>query len=549
MGKAVSKELAGDSTIAAPSRGRLVTSLLQRGGRGPYLLVAFVLLHGLSWIMANPPGYAPDEPAHYTKAIGVGRGELVGQPEPYPIGPGFGPLQLKWINKASRTVKIPPRLSPGGLACSIFDPTKTAACIYDIQTNPDFIQFRTYVGTYEPFLYLPPGVAMNRAGNPVTATLLGRMVSGGIALGLLAGAAAALMTGAAPGSGIGLVAALTPMVVFLASALSPAGPELAGSICLTAVALRVARGHPVPRAVWLLGGVSGAVLALSRSLGPFLVLAVLAVFVVAAPPRKLADTVRRGGRWAALAAVGILLGVGGNLAWALRVQPSPDLSLENVLSFVGRSVREMPEVLRQGVGSFGWADVNMPSLAYWLWALVVGVLVVTAFAVGRPRDRAFLAVVVLGCFVGIIAIAAAVIHQTHFPMYGRYALPLWVIVPMCAGEIVTRNHHRVPPRFWRPPLVGLPLIAAAVHATGWYVNARRYAVSELGPVWFFGHSQWHPRGGWAPWLGTSVVALGCLCAYGVLAARLARAPADGAQAGRTSHLPIVRRQGKEVAAS
>ncbi len=515
--------MAAHTNVAAATGTRGVSVPSQRG-IGPYLLIGFVLLLGFSWVFANPPGYAPDEPAHYTKAVGVGRGELVGTPEPYPVGPGFGPLQLQWINKASRTFKIPPGLSPGGLACSIFSPTETAACIYEIETNGELIQFRTYVGTYEPFLYLPPGLAMNRTDNPVTATLVGRMVSGAIALGLLAAAAAVLVKRSVPGSGIGLVAAITPMVVFLGSALSPAGPELAAAICLTAVVLRLTRAGPVPRSIWFVAAGSGSVLALSRSLGPFLLVAILGVFVAAAGPRGLAQTVRNGGRWASLAGAVILLGVMANVAWGLRVQPQPSISLGSVLSLIGRSVRELPEVLRQGVGSFGWADVNMPSVAYLGWATMVGVLILTALAIGRPRDRAFLGMTILGCFVGSVAIAAAVIHQTHFPMYGRYALPLWVIVPLCAGEIVTRNHHRLPTALWRASLVGLPLVAAAVHATGWYVNARRYAVSEIGPVWFFGHSEWHPRAGWEPWFVMSILGLGCLCAYGVLAARAVDGP-------------------------
>jgi hypothetical protein len=516
--------MAGHSNPAVTARDDRGASAFEQRGPGPRLLIAFVLLIGTSWIVANPAGYAPDEPAHYTKAIGVGRGELVGKPEPYPIGPGFGPLQLRWINKASRTFKIPPGLSPGGLACSIFSPNETAACVYQIQTNNEFIQFRTYVGTYEPFMYLLPGVAMNRAHNPVTATLLGRIVSGGIALVLLAMAAAVLVQRGSPGSGIGLVGAVTPMVVFLGSALSPAGPELAAAICLTAVVLRLARGGRVPRSVWLAAAGSGAVLVLSRSLGPFLLAAVLGVFLVAAGPRGSARIARRGGWWAWLAGSVILLGVAANLAWGIRVQPSPSVDLESAFSWIGRSVRDMPEVLRQDVGSFGWADVNMPMAAYLAWGAMIGVLVVTAFAVGRARDRLFLGTMILGCFLGTVVIATAVIYQTYFAMYGRYALPLWVIVPLCAGEILTHNRHRLPTWYWRAFLIGVPLVAAAVHATGWYVNARRYAVSETGPLWFFGHSEWHPRGGWEPWVATSILALGSLCAYGVLAARAAGRP-------------------------
>jgi hypothetical protein len=45
----------------------------------PLLVSAFLVLMGVAWLMATPPGSAFDEPAHYTKAIGVGRGEFRGQ--------------------------------------------------------------------------------------------------------------------------------------------------------------------------------------------------------------------------------------------------------------------------------------------------------------------------------------------------------------------------------------------------------------------------------------------------------------------------------------
>jgi len=38
---------------------------------GSALFVAFLFLLATAWVFANPPGYAPDEPAHYTTAVGV----------------------------------------------------------------------------------------------------------------------------------------------------------------------------------------------------------------------------------------------------------------------------------------------------------------------------------------------------------------------------------------------------------------------------------------------------------------------------------------------
>jgi len=499
---------------------------------GPSLFVAFLLFMGVAWVFANPPGYAPDEPAHYVKAIGVGRGQFVGRPGAYPIGPGFGPLQLQWINKASRQVDLPPGRTPGSFACSVFNPTISAYCLNAPQA-PEGGPFLTYVGTYEPFLYAAPGLAMTGADNAVTALLLGRSVSALISLGLLAAAAFVLMIpGAGARSLIGLTAAATPMVVFLAAELGPTGTEICAAICVTAVFLRLARDrsptsaseHSVPRWIWPVAAFSGLVLVTSRSLGPVFLVALVGLFVVAAGPRGAVDVLRRGGRWATAAGAAVSIGIIANLAWGIAVQPHPSPGLRSVLSWVGPSVREVPEVLRQDIGSFGWADVNMPRAAYLAWGLMVVGLVVMAFVIGQRRQRVLLAVAIAGCFAGTVALAAAVIHQTYFPMYGRYALPMWITVPLIAGEIVMLNRRRLPPSLLTSLSIGVPLVAAAVHATGWYVNGRRYAVSDYGPVLWPGHSEWAPRGGWEPWFVVVILAVACLVGSGILSAREDDAP-------------------------
>jgi len=493
------------------------------------LFIAFLVLMGIAWLFANPPGYAPDEPAHYTKAVGVGRGQFVGRPGSYPVGPGFGPLQLQWINKAARRVDLPAGLSPGSFACSVFNPTISAYCL-DTPQPPESKLARpylTYVGSYEPFLYLAPGLVMTRARDAVSALLLGRSVIALIGLGLLAGAAAVLWVPAAGArSLIGLVAATTPMVIFLATELAPTGTEICAAVCATAVLLRLARREQVPWWVWLVAAFSGAVLAMSRSLGPIYVVVVLAIFVLAAGPRDAVRVLRRGGRWAAAAGAAVAVGVAANLAWGVAVQPHPSPSVHSVLSWVRPSIGEVPEVLRQDIGSFGWQDVNMPRVAYLAWAVLVLVLVVAAFAVGQRRQRVLLAATIAGCLVGTVALAAAVIHQTNFPMYGRYALPMWVTVPLVAGEAVVLNRRRLPTPLLTSLGVGVPVVAAAVHATAWYVNGRRYAVSNFGPVLWPGHSQWSPRGGWSPWFVVAALAVACLVGHGLLSAREPELPPE-----------------------
>jgi len=487
------------------------------GRHGLLLVVLFVGLTGVSWIVANPPGYAPDEPAHYTKALSVGHRVWVGQPGAYDIGPGFGPAQLGWINQAARVVEIQPNMAPDQLACSIFQPRRSAACLDHGVAPPDVVVPRlTYVGTYEPFLYLPAGLVMNRASNPKTAMLLGRMVTGGIAFTLLALAAAVLWLPGQRGYPLlGFLAATTPMVLFIASGLSPSGPEIGAAVCVTAVVLRLGRLEPPGPLVWLALGGAGAVLGCGRSFGPVYLLADVGLLVVQGGPRAAWRTVRKGGRLAAAAGVVMLLAVAADVAWGVVVQPHPSVTAGAVLSAVGRSILDVPHVLGQDVGSFGWADVAMPRGAYVVWGAVVLGLVVVAFSVGRPRQRVVLGLVLGGCLTGTVAIAAGVIHQTHFPMYGRYALPLWVMLPLTAGETVRANRQRLSAALDRRLLPAVAIAVSVVHFTGFYANARRYAVGDRGPLLFLGRSEWSPPGGAAVWV--VVVGLGVLSllAYGV----------------------------------
>ncbi len=490
----------------------------------PVLVIAFLVTVTVAWSYANPPGYAPDEPAHYTKAVGVGEGQWVGEPGRYPVGPGFGPAQLEWINKAARVVQVPANLAPDFFACSIFQPDRSAACL---NTAPDPPAHRvprlTYVGTYEPFVYLLPGLVMARAGDAVQALALGRTISGGISLGLLVLAVLVLWR---PGAGalplVGLVVAVTPMVVFLVSGFAPSGPELAGAVCLSAVVWRLARSEPPTALVWVALALAGTTVAVSRSSGPFFVAANVALFLLLLRPGPALAVVRRGGRAAAASLGLVVVGLGANVAWGLAVQPQPDLDAGRVLSWVGRSFSEIPGVLREDVGVFGWADVRMPAIAYGAWALLAAGLLALAFRLGGSRERLVLAAVIAGCVLGTVGLAAAIIHQTNFPMYGRYALPLWVIVPIGAGEVVLAHRDRLEPVLARAVVGTTVVVAGIVHFVGFWANARRYAVSDHGPVFFLGRSQWSPAGGWKVWVLLVAVGVVSLMAYPLLAERESR---------------------------
>jgi hypothetical protein len=486
-------------------------------------LVLYLSLLVVAWVFANPPGYLHDEPAHYTKALGVGQFDWQGRPGKYEIGPGFGPLQLEWINKAARVYEMPPNMAGDKFACSVFHPKRSAICLDHLPTPTTKVARLTYVGSYEPFLYLPPGLAMRLAHTATEALRIGRVVSAAIALALLVLAVVVLHEPGEPGFPLlGLLAATTPMVVFLASGLSPAGPEIGAQICFVAALVRFTRRRPVTPVVWVAAAAGGAILAMSRSLGPFFVAYDVILLALLVGPSRVWRAIRRGQRAAVAAGAVVLAGVVADGWWGVTVQAHPDHKVADVLAQIPGSLRDVPEVLRQGMGVFGWADVSMPKFAYLAWGFLVVALVGFALVVGDRRERLAVGAVVLAAFAGTVVIDAAVIRQTHFPMYGRYALPLWVVVPLVAGEVVYRNHRTLPVAIQWRGLVSASVIAAAVQFIGFYWTAHQYAVGGYGPVLFLGRSKWSPPLHWDTWMVLVVIAVVGLVSYGVASARTVR---------------------------
>ena len=106
-----------------------------------------------------------------------------------------------------------------------------------------------------------------------------------------------------------------------------------------------------------------------------------------------------------------------------------------------------------------------------------------------------------------------------FGAQGRHVLPVLVLVPLWAGEILRRRPEGLA---WLLPAAGV--LWAAGQAVAWLANARRAAVGTDGSWWFFGAAEWSPPGGWWVWavLAAAGAALGLAA---TIAARRCTAPA------------------------
>lgn len=475
------------------------------------VVAAFVLpylLLGLVWVFANPVMAAPDEDAHLVKALGIARLDI-GAPGP-PAAPGAKPSTVRNAS-ITRVVDIPARLSPQGYACFAFRADVTAACqpVAAVRASGD-LATRTTLGAYPPFVYLPLGLVATLGSDPVGAVRLGRLLVLAFSVALLWLACDHLVRWLGPRCLLGVAAMATPMVVFCTGILNTSALEILGALGIAAVVAVFARRPDSLAAPRTLGVVlvSGTALVLSRQLG-VVTMAVLTLLLLGLGGWRevwagLRD--RRPMTWAAVAvpALCTVAVAVGELGWDHPVLLGPWVSGDSVRGFLG----QLPQLVGEGVGRFGWLDVRPPDGVNLVWFAVVAVLVVTALVVGDGRDRAVLAAMLGAALVVSYVTYARIFFPVGAGLQGRHVLPILAIVPVWSGVVVAQ---RLPAaalrRVVRPAALALPLVVLA----GLYLNSQRYAVGldpSSGLRWFVPDAQWSPPLGWPPWLALG--ALGCL---------------------------------------
>src|SRR3954447_16513744 len=298
-----------------------------------------------AWIGGKPPFAGPDEQWHYARTFDVG----VGAPAKASLG--GNPQQIAWTNQATRAVDIPDGLAPRSVGCWIFDARKPATSCPRLAAG----RFVTPVGTYEPLPYVLPAVAMKPASSPDAALYLGRIASA-LAAGALLLVALALLRD----SPLGLVVAVTPMVLFCASLLNGSGLEIAAAIAFSGALVRRS---------WTAVAISGAILALSRSAGPLWVILIGLLFQGWKAPRR------------TLAIVGVA--IVANRVWEAVYGPDLMLGVANARHAIGPAFEEWWRASIDLVGKFGYLEIHVPLWAALLWLGLLIVLIAVAFRVDR----------------------------------------------------------------------------------------------------------------------------------------------------------------------
>ena len=405
-------------------------------------------------------------------------------------------------------------MSPPGLPCANGRANVSGSCLV-----------ATYTGDYLPLPYLLPALALTLSPDESTGLWLARAASALTCLLFILLAAMLLWDGSV-WSVLGLLAALPPTGLFVASVLNPNGLEIASTLTFTAAGLRIARRRS-RSSVWVWGAllISGAVAILSWQLGPGFVIISLALIAGALDGEHRRELVRTHSK--ALRILAATLGVA--LAAYLAYGVSSGLFHSSFSPFpIMQSLRlgahQLRTVARESVAAFGSEKIFLPSASYWIWWLVVTALLAAAIVYGQRRDRVLVIAVVLFAIAFPVVFYAWFQRQTGFGLQGRYVLPVLMLMPLLAGEIVGRS--RRPPPVWLVRWLPLVIVGsiAVFQLFAWDIAARA-AAGEPHSIWFLNHPAWSPPGGWWVWTTLSVVGTAAL----VIAAAGSRAAPNSAR--------------------
>jgi hypothetical protein len=445
------------------------------------LVTPLCLVLGL-WTITVPLFASPDEPANFVKSAAIIRGEFVGDA----VAPEL--LKSYWTT----TVDIDPQFgSVNGLPWCFAPYPEKPACTYDVSTAPqvDGVAW-TNMGKYPPLGFVLTGIG-TIFGATNLSVYASRVVQVVACMVLLAGSAIILLRRGRSLSG--LLVALTPGTIFLASTSSPSGLEIVASIATWIAAPLVLSDSAtrIERTLFLFGGV---LLIGARPLGVvfYVTILVLTLFLGRVSLRTAAR--RIGARTVAVHGVTVLF----MLWWYFAIYgPATDNKIafgDVPLTFSQQFdaiMRGLPRIFEQYIGNFGWLDTPAPQSVVWL-----GVVSLGALGIAAGRSVSLRQWFVVGLLLSASAAFTIVADFNYYELLrtfgsqGRHVAPFLVGIPIVLGAGIRRGSKLL-----------IPVGAAWAISMVWsfVVMIRRYSVGVV-PGNF---TQMWSDPPWAPPLGVS----------------------------------------------
>jgi hypothetical protein len=384
---------------------------------------------------------------------------------------------------------------------------------------------QTYVGRYPPFYYLLVGWP----------SLLSDGIRGFYLMRLASAACSALMLGLAAfvvcrwstrqNVGLGLIAAASPMTLYLGAMVNPNGLEITAAICLAiaSLVLLAEQREACPPSLVAIATLAAVVLTLMRAISPLWTVLIFLVAVSAASWGVAWRLVRRARKlWWALGSVTLSIVLAA--AWSFgdhafdlvpsRVQIKPSASNAHVL---GLSIHSIPTWFPQMVGIFGWLDTSAPAWTIDVWYAVWAFIVAAALIAGSWRSRALIVLTTAGALTLCAILQYSQARRVGVAWQGRNLLPLASgVIILAAWSIRTTRLPTLAAVYLRViPAAGL----CVAYVGALFQTVRRYSVGFEGSLMLNG--RWQPPSG--AWLVVSLAALGA-AVLTLAAVRQTRAP-------------------------
>lgn len=454
------------------------------------------------WSLMTPLFSGPDEPSNFVRSAAVVRGEWVGDN----VLPS--PLKSYWTT----TVNVDPQFGAANNIPWCFAPfPDRPGCGSRLEeTQIVDIPAWTNMGRYPIVSFFISGIGTVFGAQNLSVRAARLMMSFACA-SLIALSVAAMKRRTASSSGVLL--AMLPGTVFLASTMNPSALEICAAIALWTIMPSVI-AHDRTRFDLLAFSVAGALLILTRAIGPVLYVLVIALSYVATKQRRpllvIAQQVRN-----ALAIHGVAVLFAG--WWYLKIysfqtnnvlsEGIPSISLR---SQIDQAVRHIPMLLDQAVGNFGWLDAPMPRVALYIIMVLYSVVLAMGIVVGSAGSR--IAMIAL-CLVTILVVIILDVNYYSmlraFGAQGRHIVPLLVGLPIIAASSFAWKRN------WEVAAVGIWGLVMVWSGLG---ALRRYTVGINGDnaMDMFQDRAWNPVLGFWPtvmMLILSTLAVVCLFPY------------------------------------
>ena len=450
------------------------------------------------WSFITPLFSSPDEPSNFIRSAAVVRGEWIGENYPASIEKSY------W----STYVHIDPQFGTANAIPWCFAPfPEKPGCGAAVEDAPVVdVPTWTNMGRYPPLPFVISGIGTVFGATNLSVHVARLMTSLVCAL-LISCSAYTIMR--RKQSLLGLLLALTPGTIFLASAMNPSAIEICSAIALWSVLPIIHQGRENDRAIQPMFIIAGVLLIATRPLGIAMYAVVMAISWLAFGNARIFSFIKENRTTLAVHAITTAL----MSWWYVRVYTfQTSLSLTTgmeKLSFSAQlsgSIKHIPELVDQAVGNFGWLDTPIPRGALLLYSMSGAILLFASMK--QSSKPKIIAMVVVSLTVGCFSIAVDVNFYAKlgwFGAQGRHMAPLLVGLPLLA---VTQSSigNRIE--------IALLTIWSVVMVWAGFGALRRYTVGVSGnnALSMFTERTWNPS------IGFWTSALLLIAATGMIAA-------------------------------